>query len=209
LLYADAMKVFINMKTLGKKKKHEIVSYHQQWPRQWHTSHNFLTFDENQLTWLSDAKSQKIDTEPQIHRSIVWLLSSCCDWLDPHCPGSRLLSHQKRIRNHPRHKMKQIKICKTVGKHWHVASSTENAGENTSRYGLARWTKIFRVGQKFLMQSLKILFRIKTFGGTIFFLTGPCQVTKEHNRPCIILCGQIKRKSKDTIQMYPWKEGYN
>jgi len=39
----------------------------------------------------------------------------------------------------------------------HAASrNTENAEENTSRHGLARWIKIFRVGQKFLMQLLKI-----------------------------------------------------
>ena len=37
-----------------------------------------------------------------------------------------------------------------AGKHLHGASSTENIKENTSRHGLARWTKIFRVGQKFL-----------------------------------------------------------
>ena len=37
----------------------------------------------------------------------------------------------------------------------HAASSIENAKENAVRHGLARRTKIFRVGQKFLTQSLK------------------------------------------------------
>ena len=43
-----------------------------------------------------------------------------------------------------------------AGKHLHAANSTENVEENTSRHGLARRTKIFRVGQKFLTQPLKI-----------------------------------------------------
>ena len=52
--------------------------------------------------------------------------------------------------------MKQIikhAVAKAV---LHVANSIENAKENAVRHDLARWTKIFRVGQKFLTQSLKI-----------------------------------------------------
>ena len=49
-----------------------------------------------------------------------------------------------------------IEPVKQEEKHLHAASSTENAEENTSRHGLARCTKIFRVGQKNLTQSLKI-----------------------------------------------------
>ena len=40
-------------------------------------------------------------------------------------------------------------------KHLRAASSTENGKENAVRHGLARRTKNFRVGQKFLTQSLK------------------------------------------------------
>ena len=40
-------------------------------------------------------------------------------------------------------------------KHSHAASSTENAEEIAVRHGLARRTKIFRVGQNFLTQLLK------------------------------------------------------
>ena len=49
-------------------------------------------------------------------------------------------------------------VAKAVGKniHMHAASSTENAEENAVRHDLARRTKIFRVGQKILTQSLKI-----------------------------------------------------
>ena len=55
--------------------------------------------------------------------------------------------------------MKQIikhAVAKAVRKKYsHAASSTENTEENAVRHGLARRTKIFRVGQKFLTQSLK------------------------------------------------------
>ena len=48
-----------------------------------------------------------------------------------------------------------IKHVKQWEKHLHAANSTENAEENAVRHSLARWTKIFRVGQKNLTQSLK------------------------------------------------------
>ena len=47
-------------------------------------------------------------------------------------------------------------VAKVVGKYSHAASSTENAEEIAVRHGLGMRTKIFRVGQKFLTQSLKI-----------------------------------------------------
>ena len=52
-----------------------------------------------------------------------------------------------------------------------------NADEKPGKQDFARRTKIFRVGQKFSTQSLKIfvLYKIKFFGGTIFFLTGQPQ----------------------------------
>jgi len=61
----------------------------------------------------------------------------------------------------------------------HAASSTENAKENASRHGLARRTKFFNVGQKmFNTIAEKFYPRIKIFGGTIFFLTGPALIMR-------------------------------
>ena len=72
----------------------------------------------------------------------------------------RLGSHQKRIRSHPRCMMKQIikhAVAKAVGKNIHMHPvALKNAEDNAVRHGLARRTKIFRVGEKFLTQSLKI-----------------------------------------------------
>ena len=71
-------------------------------------------------------------------------------------PGICLPSLQKRIKNHPRCMMKQIiQHVKGYGKYLHAASSIENTEENAARHDLASWrTKIFRIGQKILTQSL-------------------------------------------------------
>jgi len=81
--------------------------------------------------------------------------------------------------------MKQIiKHVKQYEKHLHAASSTENA----SRHGLARRTKIFRVGQKiFNAIAEKFYPRIKIFGRTIFSLTGPRVQRTRHFDKALIL----------------------
>ena len=56
-----------------------------------------------------------------------------------------------------------------AGKHLHAASGTENVEENTFRHGLARRTKIFRVGQIFFNTTAVNFYpRIKISGRTFF-----------------------------------------